>query len=145
MLKIITKQLSSILPEEHKLKKHISIDPTNFSKMFSLFKHKTGNNLCVYDVTVSKSLKNNQIVMIKDHINNTGVNILIGRQKKLNIDFTDMTNIYSHNKNGVITICIGERVNIEMEYPSKHLCHITTLARAMQFKTITGFLYNNIK
>ena len=37
-------------------------------------------------------------IQIKDHINNTGTNILIGKQKTLNIDFIDLTNLYSYDQ-----------------------------------------------
>jgi hypothetical protein len=145
MLTVITKQLSGLLHKEHKLQKHLSIDPTNFRTMYNLFKTATGEGLCIYDVTISKSLKCGQIVRIKDHINNTGTNILIGLQKTLKIDCIDLTNFYLQDQKGVITVCCGKKLNIEKEYPSHYLCHPATLARAMQFKKITGYLYNIIE
>ena len=145
MLTIITKQLSELIPPNHKLQKYLSIDPTNFLAMYNLFKTATDKGLCIYDATTSKNLKYGQTVRIIDHINNTGTNILIGQQKTLKIDFTDLTNFYFHNQKGVITTCCGKNVNIEKEYPCHYLCHPATLARAMQFKKITGYLYNIIE
>ena len=142
MLTIVTKQLSEILPKNHKLQKYTSIDPTNFKEMIKLLKSKINRTLCVYDVTNSKKIKEHQTVMIKDHINNIGFNILIGQQKHLNIDFIDLTNLYSYKQSEVITICCGKKLNLHTEYPSHYLCNITTLAKALQFKTIIGYLYN---
>ena len=142
MLTIITKQLSEFLPKDHKLQNHVSIDPTNFRAMYNLFKTSTDKELCIYDATASKNLSCGQIVRIKDHINNTGTNILIGLQQILKIDFPDATNYYSQDQNGVITTCCGKKLNIEKKYPNHYLCHPVTLARAMQINIITGYLYN---
>ncbi len=142
MLTIITNQLSEFLHIDHKLQNHLSIDPTNFWAMYNLFKTSADKELCIYDATTSKNLKCGQIVRIRDHINNTGTNILIGLQKTLKIDFPDSTNFYSQGQRGVITTCCGKKLNIEKKYPSHYLCHPTTLARAMQINTITGYLYN---
>ena len=141
MLIIITKQLSELLPKDHRLQKHLSLNPTNFQEIFNLFKSQTSKDLCVYDATVSKNIKKGQKFMVKDHVNKTGTNILIGQQKKLCIDFTDISSLYTHKKNSIITTCCGEKLNMNLEYPCHYLCHITTLAKAMQFKTIIGYLY----
>ena len=142
MLTTITKQLSEFLPTNHKLQNHLSIDPTNFKEMYNLFKTSADKELCIYDATASKNLKYGQIVKIRDHINNTGTNILIGQQQTLKIDFLDATNFYSQNQKGVITTCCGKKLNIKKKYPNHHLCHPVTLARAMKINTITGYLYN---
>ena len=113
--------------------------------MYNLFKMSTDKELRIYDATASKNLKYGQIVKIRDHINNTGTNILIGLQQTLKIDFLDATNFYSQNQNGVITTCCGKKLNIEKKYPSHYLCHPATLAKAMKFKKITGYLYNIIE
>ena len=42
-----------------------------------------------------------------------------------------------------VTILTGI-YNNKYEYPSHHICHITTLAHAMNIKNIHGFLYNTI-
>ena len=142
MLTIITNQLSELLPTNHKFQNYLSIDPTNFKTMYNLFKRSTDKELCIYDATTSKNLKCGQIVRIRDHINNTGTNILIGQQQTLKIDFPDSTNFYLQDQNGVITNCCGKKLNIEKKYPSHYLCHPVTLARAMQINIITGYLYN---
>lgn len=142
MLTIITNQLSKLLPTNHKLQNHISIDPTNFREMYNLFKISKENELCIYDATASKNLKHGQTVRIRDHINNTGTNILIGRQQTLKIDFPDSTNIYSQDQKGIITTCCGKIFDFKKKYPSHYLCHPVTLARSMQINKITGYLYN---
>ena len=50
-------------------------------------------------------IKKNETIQVRDHINSTGTNILIGKQKTLCIDFTDLTNLYAYNQNSVITEC----------------------------------------
>ena len=145
MLKIITQQLAKILPQNHVLQKNQTIDPTNFNKLNKLLNSIIIKEICVFDATMSMKIKKNEIIQVRDHINSTGTNILIGKQKKLCIDFTDLTNLYEHNQNGVITECYGEILNTEKEFPSHYLCHITTLARAMGFNKITGYLYNTIE
>ena len=104
MLKIITTQLSELLKEDHILQKHHHINPTNFNEMYNLFKSTTILSICIYDKTFSKNLKRGQIIPVCDHINNTGTNILIGRQKKLNIDFTDISNLYQQKHNYRLSI-----------------------------------------
>ena len=81
---------------------------------------------------------------VLDHINRTGTNILIGKQKLLGIDFIDTTTPYTHKINSIITNCCGETLNNFYEYPSHYICNITTLALAMNIKNIHGFLYNTI-
>jgi hypothetical protein len=143
MLKIITTQLSEYLPKDNLLQKFLIINPTNFKEMFDLFKSNHGSNICVYDKTFSKNHSHNKIIPVKDHINNTGINILTGHQQILNIDFIDLSNLYVNNNESVITVCCGEKLNIKEAYPSHYLCHITTLARAMKIDTIVGYLYNS--
>ena len=142
MLKIITTQLSEFLKEDHILQKHHQINPTNFDEMYNLFQSKTISSICIYDKTFSKNLKSCQIIPVCDHINNTGTNILIGHQKKLTIDFIDVSNLYQQKYNSIITVCCGKTLNVEERYPSHYMCHITTLARAMRINTIAGYLYN---
>jgi hypothetical protein len=96
----------------------------------------------VYDKTFSRSQSPKKIIPVMDHINNTGINILIGNQQILNIDFTDLSNLYVNKNESVITVCCGEKLNIKETYPSHYLCHITTLARAMKINKIAGYIYN---
>ena len=79
---------------------------------------------------------------VKDHINRTGQNPLRGKQKKLNIDFIDMSNLYKYNKNAVITDCCGQKLNLNYSYPNHYLCNISIIARASGVKEISGYLIN---
>ena len=145
MIKIITKELSESLPKNHFLQKNKVINPNNFEKIYNLFNTATKRELCVYDATISTKIEQYAILQIKDHINNTGTNILIGKQIFLNIDFIDQSNLYTHNQNSIIAFCCGKTLKKDKEYPSHYLCHITTLARAMNFNKIIGYLCNTIK
>ena len=130
-LKIITKQLIENLSEEHDFKDYKTIDPTNFNEIFDLFNEFKPNALSVLDATMSNQIKKNHTIQVMDHINKTGTNILIGKQKKLGIDFVDLNNLYFHESNSVITKCCGYKLDRNIEYPSYFLCHITVLAKAM--------------
>ena len=139
---VITKQLSNKLPLENKLQNLTCINPNNFKSMCKIISSKKISELHVIDATYSTKVAAGKMIRVKDHINKTGSNILIGRQAFLNRDFIDMTNIYSLETNAIITICCGEILNKNVDYPSHFLCHITALAHALKIPTIKGFLYN---
>ena len=141
-LHIITKQLSKKLPPEHKLQKHTNISHKNFESIYKLLQSKKITELHVIDATYSNKIPKGKMAQVKDHINKTGSNILIGKQILLNIDFIDITKIYSFEKNAIIAVCCGETLNKNFDYPSHFLCHITTLAHTLKIPTIKGFLYN---
>ena len=145
MLKLITQQLAKNLPPDHCLKKNKVINPTNFNNIFNLFNSITDRELCIFDATITKQIKKNQTIQVRDHINKTGINILIGQQKTLDINFIDLSYLYTYDQNSIITECFGETLNTENAYPSHYLCHIAILAKAMKFHKITGLLYNIIK
>ena len=142
MLTVITKQLA-----DNKWKKKGSIiNPINIEKMIQLLlknKQRT-DNIRIYDKTYNQELCENTIVAVNDHINKTGINPLIGKQKELNIDFVDMTHVYNKHKNGIITCCFGKKLDKETDYPSHYMSLITITARAIGYKTINGFLVNKI-
>ena len=94
------------------------------------------SKFCIY-MCLSKS-----IIKVKDHINRTGENPLISHQKKLNIEFIDITKIYKIEKNAVNTDCCGKKLNKKYTYPSHYLCNISILAKAMGIKKISAFLVN---
>ena len=106
MIKIITRQLAESLPPGHSLKKQTAIDPTNFKTIFYLFNSTDNRELCIFDATITTKIKQQQIIQVKDHINNTGTNILTGKQNILGIDFTDLTDLYIHDQASIITECI---------------------------------------
>ena len=143
-MNIITEQLANKLPQNSELQKYNIVNPTNFNELYQQLKSKKTNEIHVIDLTSTPKEEHGMIISVQDHINRTGTNILIGRQKLLGIDFIDMTNLYQKKKNSIITNCCGEILNNKYEYPSHYICHITTLAMAMNIKNICGFLYNTI-
>ena len=143
-MNIITEQLANKLPQNSKLQKYNIVNPTNFNELYQLLTSNKINEIHVTDSTRNKKKEQGKIISIKDHINRTGTNILIGKQKFLDINFIDMTNLYQRDKNSIITHCCGAILNNKYEYPSHYICHITTLAHALKIKKIKAFLYNTI-
>ena len=143
-MNIITEQLANKLPKDSELQKYNIVNPTNFNELYQQLKSNKINEINVIDLTSTHKEEHGRIISVQDHINRTGTNILTGKQKVLGIDFIDMTNLYQKKKNSIITDCCGEILNNKYEYPSHYLCHIVTLARAMNIKNICGFLYNTI-
>ena len=141
-LSVITEQLSKKLPKENVLQKQPIVNPANFDSIYKLLNSHNITELNITDATYSKKIAAGKMVQVKDHINKTGSNTLIGKQEFLNIDFIDMTGAYSFENNAVITVCCGEKLNKNYKYPSHFLCHITMLARVFKIPTIRGFLYN---
>ena len=141
-MNIITEQLANKLPKDSELQKYKIVNPTNFNELYQQLKSNKTNEINVIDLTSTPKEEYGIIISVQDHINRTGTNILIGKQKFLSIDFLDITIPYISMKNGIITDCCGQALNNKYEYPSHNICHITTLAHAMNIKNIHGFLYN---
>ena len=141
MLKVITAQLSNT---EWNKKWGIIVDPTNINTTLKvLLKNKTKtNDISIYDKTYNKNLPNSHIIPVNDHINKTGINPLIGRQKQLNIDFVDMTHVYTKQPNGVITHCYGKTLPLNTDNESHYMSLITILSKALGYISIKGFLVN---
>ena len=139
---IITSQLSLKLPNGHELLNYAIVDPYNFDEMYELLKTKSPPKIKIYDATHSKNKKPGTLFQIKDHLNLSGHNPLIGRQAFLGIDFIDISKLYHCGDEGVITHCCGTELNTQYDYPSHYLCHLSILARAMGIKSINAFLYN---
>ena len=143
-MNIITEQLAKKLPKKSELQKYNIVNPTNFNQLHQLLKANKTNEINVIDLTSTTKEEHGRIISVQDHINRTGINILAGRQKWLGIYFIDITNLYQKKKNSIITDCCGEILNNKYKYPSHYICHIMTLAHAMNIKSIYGFLYNTI-
>ena len=141
-LSVITKHLSKKLPKENVLQKHIIVNPANFDSIYKLLYSHNITELNITDATCSKKIAAGKMVQVKDHINKTGYNSLIGNQELLDIDFIDMTGTYTFEKKAIVTVCCGETLNTKYEYPSHFLCHITILAHALKIPTIKANLYN---
>lgn len=120
------------------------IDPLNTKNIINLIKENNNIQFQVYDITYNKTHKNNQIFPVSDHINYTGHNPLIGRQKDLPSPFIDISNLYK-NTGGVTTSCLGKNFNQHKNthlYPSTYLCYIPIISRALKKENTSGFLIN---
>ena len=142
IMNIITEQLAKKLPKQSELNKHNVVNPANFNELHKLLKSNKIKEIHVIDSTITNKIEPKTIIPVQNHINQTGTNILIGKQNLLGIDFIDTTNIYAQNGKGIITDCCGKNLNQNYEYPSHYICYITILARAMKINNIQGFLYN---
>ena len=139
-MKIITEQLANKLPREHKLLSNQSVNPQDYSTLYSLLIKV--QQLTVFDITSTEKLPNETIFSVTDHINRTGNNPLIRHQIELGIDFIDITRLYLKKQNSVITDCCGKKLNRKYPYPSHYLCNITILAKALGIQKISAFLVN---
>ena len=97
-LSVITEQLSKKLPKENVLQKQTIVNPANFESIYKLLDSHNITELNITDATYSKKIAAAKMVQVKDHINKTGSNSLIGKQEFLDIDFIDMTGAYSFEK-----------------------------------------------
>ena len=140
MLNIATNQLYHKITKQDNIPLCISVDPTNIEELIKIMNKNEEKKVTIYDYTTTNKIKSKQLISVKDHINNTGSNILLGKQKLLNIDFIDMSNIYTYDIKNIIATCIGEN-NIEADYPCSFLCNISTLARALNYTLIKAYLY----
>ena len=138
-MKLITRELSKKLSKNDNLLLHPIINHNNYKIFKNILQKKS--KITIYDITKTKNKPSGEIINVSNHINRTGGNPLIGRQKDLNIDFIDITNIYT-TTNGVITDCCGKVLNEKYQHPSHYLCHISILAKALGINAITAHLIN---
>lgn len=143
MLTILTKDLKNKIEKNHKLNKYIAINSRSFTEIFSVLKKEKKKELIIYDVTYSKQDLPGEVFQVNDHINQTGTNILIGKQKLTKTDFIDLTNLYKQSEKGIITTSYGNKIKTNAIYPNHFLCNISILAKAMKFKSIYAYLIND--
>ena len=120
------------------------LNPLDSTLMINQIKQLQDGPIHIYDYTFNPKHKANETIIISDHINKTGHNPLIGNQNKTTKPFIDISNLYN-TKHGVTTCCLGEYFNNykeHYEYPSKYLCHISIIAKALGKKNINAFLIN---
>ncbi len=141
-MKLITTELIKKIPKEHKAMKYFVIDLQDIEKTIKVLKNK--KTIKIYDLTISSKLEKFQIIPVNDHINRTGKNPLITRQKELKIDFLDSTKLYKQKKKGIITDCCGERLNKNYLFPSHYLSNISILAKALKINKFSAYLINAI-
>ena len=125
--------------------KGVVVDFSNFEECIALLNTINNKSVMFYDLTVNKTFDHETIFSVRDHINCTGSNPLVGKQKKQNIEFVDMTSVYQCSGDGVITHSCGNILDVRFEYPSYYLAHIVIIARALKFKNIgSGLINKNI-
>ena len=91
----------------------------------------------IYDMGIVTSPSNKKCE-VKDHINKTGQNPIIGNKK---IEFKDISKLYG-SKNGITTTCCGKHLNLNHENPSHYLCFYAILIFYLGFTNIKGFIIN---
>ena len=99
--------------------------------------------IIIYDVTETK--EKIKKFNIKDHINKTGENPL---RKTKPLVFLDICNLYTKEKQGIITTCLGKKYNKEKKhhpYPSTFISSIAILCKKINPKVkIKGILLNSV-
>ena len=90
-MKIITQQLADKLPKNNELLSNLALNPQDYLTIHSILKEV--QQLTIYDITTTKEHPVETIIKVNDHINRTGNNPLIGRQKEMRIDFTNINKL----------------------------------------------------
>ena len=139
-MKIITQQLADKLPKNHELLSNLALNPQDYLSIHSALKE--AQQLTIYDITTTKKHPVETIINVNDHINRTGNNLLIGRQKELDIYFININKLYNSEQNSIKTDCCGKTLNLRYPYPSHYLCNISILAKAIGIPKISAFLVN---
>ena len=121
----------------------IILDFNNNEGCIDFFNNNNEKEISIYDITENSDLDHKTCFSVNDHINCTGSNPLVGMQKKLGIDFVDMTNAYKQMDGGIVTHSCGENLNNDFKYPSHYLAHFIILARIFKFKSIAAYLINS--
>ncbi len=123
--------------------KGILIDASDVNAVLKVLKTVKMREIIIYDLTDVPNSRPGIKFPVRDHINRTGMNPLIGRQKALQVDFTDLTGLYTQTPDGIVTDCLGARFpGTDFEYPSAWLCNVSIIARAMNFSEISACLVN---
>ena len=133
---IITKEIINakkeiphdIVADIHNIKK--------FKKDMSVIKKDTP--IKIYDLGFLEK-ESKKIIEVKDHLNKTGMNPIIGSDK---IDFKDISCLYK-SKAGIVTTCCGKDLNLNHKNPSHFLCFFSVLVFYLGFTNISGFIINN--
>ena len=139
-MKIITKQLADKLPNNHELLSNPVLNPQDYSAIHLALKE--AQQITIFDITTTKKHPKKTIINVNDHINRTGNNPLIGHQKELGIDFTNISKLYNSEQHSIKTDCCGKTLNRLYPYPSHYLCNISVLAKAIGIPKISAFLVN---
>ena len=116
----------------------IVADINNLEKLKTeLSQIKKNTPIEIYDLGVTKKAQQESL-KVKDHINKTGINPIIGSDK---IEFKDISKLYK-NKTGIVTTCCGKNLNLKHKNPSHFLCVFSVLVFYLGFTNISGFIIN---
>lgn len=140
---IATTQLYRKLPTIKEEVDHI-LNPIKYNQNIQILKENRTKTITIYDHTMTSQLKNQESTDVSDHVNQTGHNPLIGKQKTIPKMFLDISKTYQH-KNGKTTHCLGEKFQKhhgEYLYPSHYLCHLSIICVSLGFRTIKARLIN---
>ena len=132
---IITKETVDAIKE---IPHDIVADIHNIEKLkknLSLIKKDTP--IKIYDLGLIKE-EPQKIIEVKDHLNKTGINPIIGSNE---IDFKDISCLYK-SKTGIVTTCCGKELNLNHKNPSHFLCVFSVLVFYLGFTNISGFIIN---
>ena len=137
-MKIITKELYRANPA---ITRDYIVDLKKIKPTIEFFNKINPQKIKIYDLTKSKQLKENETISVKDHINKTGVNPIIGNKELSLKGFKDIGNIYLL-KEGITTTCCGKELNQNFKYPSHYLCIYTILLHYIGYQKIEAYLVN---
>ena len=135
-----------IIFNDNKLTESIKINPKDIAGTIKILKSLKQQMIEIYDITHNPQAPHNEKIIVKDHINQSGNNPLIGIQNQFLEPFIDISNTYNVD-NGVTTVCLGshyDKHKNKHEYPSTYLCYVSILAKAICVKKINATLINKI-
>ena len=95
-----------IIFKDNKHSDSIKINPNNRSETIRTLKTLKQHSIEVYDITHNPHMPHDEKIVVKDHINQTGNNPLIGIQRQFSEPFIDISNTYNVD-DGVTTVCLG--------------------------------------
>ncbi|OUW61976.1 MAG: hypothetical protein CBD58_02580 [bacterium TMED198] len=119
--------------------------PNHVEKFVEKIASSKPKEVTIYDITNTEEQKHLSKIYVNDHVNRTGSNPLVGKQKYFDIDFIDIKKTYKPHSGGIITFCCGKKLNKELPFPSHYLCHISIICKTLKVQNITGILINFIK
>ncbi len=133
---IITKE---IIDAKKEIPHDIVADINNIKKFKKdIYLIKKDTRIKLYDLGFIEK-ESQKIIEVKDHLNKTGINPIIGSDK---IDFKDISCLYK-SKTGIVTTCCGKDLNLNHKNPSHFLCVFSVLVFYLGFTNISGFIINN--
>ena len=141
---ILTKELAKTQLFKTTEKNYVWEDSIATNKKNKFLKAK---EVHIYDITKNQKGKEKERYNVNDHVNKSGENPLISKNKK--IKFIDMTGVYEKKQEGITTTSLGKKYkkeNKKHSFPSTDMAKISIFLRFLnpQIK-IKGFLVNCLK